>query len=145
MPQPDEYGAQPAIELLRQYLDFAGYYDRRRLFWKTVQDVTIIAACAPPGGGRNPMTPRFTRHFNMICLPNPNEDSLKRIFNAVMRGFMDSGGFSEEIQNLAKKMVNASVELYGRICKDLLPTPAKTHYTFNLRDLSKIFQGMQKI
>jgi dynein heavy chain len=145
MPQPDEFGAQHAIELLRQYLDFGGFYDRRKLFWKTVQDVTVVAACAPPGGGRNHMTPRFMRHFNIINLPPPNEESLRRIFSAIIKGFFDSGGYSEDIQNLGKRMVGASVELYSRICKELLPTPSKSHYTFNLRDLSKVFQGILQI
>ena len=34
-----------------------------------------------------------------------------------------------------------SVEIYGRMSTDLLPTPAKSHYVFNLRDLSKCVQG----
>lgn len=39
-------------------------------------------------------------------------------------------------------MVNAAVEIYERIARDLLPTPAKSHYVFNLRDLSKCIQGV---
>ncbi|KAL0620243.1 Dynein heavy chain 6, axonemal, partial [Plecturocebus cupreus] len=46
----------------------------------TLLDVTIVSACAPPGGGRNPVTPRFIRHFSMLCLPVPSEHSLKQIF-----------------------------------------------------------------
>lgn len=36
---------------------------------------------------------------------------------------------------------DCSVEIYGRMSTDLLPTPAKSHYIFNLRDLSKCIQG----
>ena len=80
MPKLDTYGSQPPIELLRQYQDFGGMYDREKLFWKELQDMTICAACAPPGGGRNPVTPRFIRHFSMFCLPPPSEHSLKHMF-----------------------------------------------------------------
>lgn len=37
MPKLDRYGSQPPIELLRQYQDFGGFYDREKLFWKEIQ------------------------------------------------------------------------------------------------------------
>ena len=64
----------------RQVLDCKGLYDRDKLFWKNIQDVVLTAACAPPGGGRNPLTSRFVRHFGMLVIPVPTEDSLKAIF-----------------------------------------------------------------
>jgi dynein heavy chain len=38
----------------------------------------------------------------------------------------------------ADPIVRCSVELYLKTIEDFLPTPAKCHYTFNLRDLSKV-------
>ena len=35
------------------------------------------------------------------------------------------------------------VQVYGEALATLLPTPTRSHYTFNLRDLCKVFQGMQ--
>ncbi|XP_052028538.1 LOW QUALITY PROTEIN: dynein axonemal heavy chain 6 [Apodemus sylvaticus] len=140
MPRLDRYGSQPPIELLRQYQDFGGFYDRNKLFWKEIQDVTIVSACAPPGGGRNPVTPRFIRHFSMLCLPMPSEHSLKQIFQAILNGFL--ADFPDAVKQTSSNIVEAAVEIYNRMSVDLLPTPAKSHYVFNLRDLSKCVQGI---
>lgn len=43
---------------------------------------------------------------------------------------------------MADKLVQSCIVVYKTISNQLLPTPVKSHYTFNLRDLSKIFQGM---
>jgi dynein heavy chain len=57
-----------------------------------------------------------------------------------MRGFLDD--FSREVAELGDSMVNAAIAIYDRISTDLLPTPTKSHYVFNLRDLSKCIQGV---
>ncbi|XP_058967936.2 dynein axonemal heavy chain 6 [Pocillopora verrucosa] len=140
MPKLDTYGAQPPIELLRQYQDFRGFYDREKLFWKEIHDMTICAACAPPGGGRNPVTPRFLRHFSMFSIPSSAEHTLKHIFKSIVSGFLVD--FPQDVRGCADAIVGASVEIYVRMSTDLLPTPAKSHYVFNLRDLSKCIQGV---
>ncbi|ERL87542.1 hypothetical protein D910_04933 [Dendroctonus ponderosae] len=140
MPKLETYGAQPPIELIRQLLDYGGLYDREKLFWKDIRDVILTTACAPPGGGRNPLTPRFVRHFGMLLIPSPNELALKAIFKAILKGFLND--FSNECRDLGDYMVNAAVDIYDRIARDLLPTPSKSHYIFNLRDLSKCVQGV---
>jgi dynein heavy chain len=142
MPTVEEYGAQPPIELLRQFLDMSGFYDRDKLFWKDILDTTIISASAPPGGGRNEVTPRFSRHFNMLCMQPGDDKVLTRIFEAIFCGFLDELRFADELKQIRSGVVAATIELYHRISNELLPTPTKFHYTFNLRDISKVFQGM---
>ena len=142
MPAVEEYGAQPPIEMLRLYQDRKGFYDREQLIWKDAEDSVLIAAAAPPGGGRSDLTPRFTRHFTMMCLPPASFESLMVIFKSILEGFFKSYTFKPEIVSMANNLVQATLEIYDKISTELLPTPAKSHYTFNLRDVSKVFQGI---
>ncbi|CAD7077293.1 unnamed protein product [Hermetia illucens] len=140
MPKLDTYGSQPPIELLRQFLDFKGFYEREKMTWVGIVDVILGAACAPPGGGRNPLTPRFVRHFALLSLSPPADETLTTIFRSILDGFFSE--FNRSIQALATPIVKSCVEVYGRIAHELLPTPDKSHYVFNLRDLSKCIQGI---
>lgn len=94
MPATEQYGAQPPIELLRLFIDMRGLYDRDEWMWKDIEDTTLIGAAAPPGGGRSSITLRFTRHFNMFCLPEADRATLSKIFGSILTGFLKVG-FSE--------------------------------------------------
>jgi dynein heavy chain len=144
MPQLDRYGSQPPCELLRQTIDSGGFYDTKKLIFKQIKDTRFVCACAPPSGGRSPVTPRLFRHFNMIWIPDLSSVSMKTIFTSILKGFLDLNETSG-LNIFADPIIKASVDIYNKTIKDFLPTPTKSHYTFNLRDLSKVVQGMLMI
>jgi dynein heavy chain, axonemal len=145
MPEVEIYGAQPPIELLRQLIDSKGFYEREEWLWRTIENSVLCVGAAPPGGGRSAVTQRFVRHFMVLCVPDPSNDGLQRIFDNILTGFLTTGKFHGDIVDLSSGIVQATIELYGRIREDLLPTPSRIHYQFNLRDVSKVFQGILMI
>ncbi|NXX67841.1 DYH1 protein, partial [Spizella passerina] len=153
MPMLEQFGAQPPIELLRQWMDHHGWYDRKQIgTFKKLVDINFVCAMGPPGGGRNPVTPRLTRHFNYLSFTEMDDSSKRKIFSNILGSWMD--GFlgeksyrnpvpgADAVKDLNEPLVDATISVYTTITSQLLPTPAKSHYTFNLRDLSKVFQGM---
>ena len=94
----------------------------------------------PPGGGRNSVTNRYLRHFSVISVTAFDNETLSTIFSALVDWWMKRAGFTPNVTKLAKPLVAASLEVYETIQRELLPTPTKSHYTFNLRDVSKVIQ-----
>lgn len=42
----------------------------------------------PPGGGRNAVTPRLTRHFNYLSFTEMEDSSKKTIFSTILGSWM---------------------------------------------------------
>ncbi|KAJ8389320.1 hypothetical protein AAFF_G00121850 [Aldrovandia affinis] len=140
MPALDDFGSQPPLELLRLWIDYGFWYDRQKQIVKCIKDMFLMAAMGPPGGGRTHISDRLQSRFNLINMTFPTESQIKRIYGTMINQKLQD--FAEEVKPLGSVMTQATLELYYTIISRFLPTPAKIHYLFNLRDISKVFQGL---
>ncbi|XP_069353306.1 dynein axonemal heavy chain 10 isoform X2 [Eulemur rufifrons] len=141
MPKVDEYGTQQPIALLKLLLDKGYLYDRgKELNCKSIRDLGFIAAMGKAGGGRNEVDPRFISLFSVFNVLFPSEESLQLIYSSILKGHTST--FHESIVAVSDKLTLCTLALYRNIVQDLPPTPSKFHYIFNLRDLSRVFNGL---
>ncbi|KAK0140700.1 Dynein heavy chain 3, axonemal [Merluccius polli] len=141
MPAKEIYGAQPPIELLRQWIDHRHWYDKKDTSRLDIVDVLFVSAMGPPGGGRNDITGRFTRHLNIISIDSFDDETLNKIFSSITDWHF-SKGFDASFYRLGKIMVQATMAVYKDAMDSFLPTPSKSHYIFNLRDFARVIRGV---
>jgi len=95
-----------------------------------------------PGGGRNDIPDRLKRHYFLFNLVLPAIKSIDDLYGQMLAGRFPAGELSSEALEVVGKLTNATIKLWDWAKRRLLPTPAKFHYVFNMRELSRVFQGV---
>ncbi|XP_078276213.1 dynein axonemal heavy chain 3-like [Rhinoraja longicauda] len=141
MPAKERYGAQPPVELLRQWIDHGYWFNRKDTSIFHVHNMSLVGAMVPPGGGRQSISPRCLRHFNVITIDAFSQETMKTIFQPLVDWHFNTG-FDISLKRYSRILVWATTEVYTQAVERFLPTPSKSHYIFNLRDFSRVIQGL---
>ena len=90
----------------------------------------------------------FQPRFHVLNCAAPEQTELRRIFECILSSRVLASNaaapFDDEIKGMCGAIVLSTVGLYKMVSEGFLPTPTKPVYMFNLRDISKVVEGMVK-
>ena len=148
MPFINNWGDQITLEITRQLIDSKGFYflskDERGQF-KFINNLQFVAAMNHPGGGRNDIPNRLKRMFFSLNMTPPSTRSIENIYGRILEVIFNPKKYNTDVVGMKNFLIEATITLWEAVSKKLLPTPAKFHYQFNIRELARVFGGICKV
>ena len=152
LPQPDTFGSTPVLEYLRQLVDRKAYlivisfYDIKNLNEIFIRSCSFLCLCSTEGP-RQKISHRIKRHFYYIYWTSITDEELNSIFGQILTSYLAKQGVSQKQVGLLKveSLVKVSIDIYRKMCQQLLPTPQKSHYIFDTSNMAKLYQGLIQV
>jgi len=69
----------------------------------------------------------------------PSNKSVADIYGSVLGALFNPKKYTQDITNMKGLLIDATISIWETVAKKLLPTPAKFHYLFTIRELARVF------
>ncbi|EUD65414.1 hypothetical protein C922_04154 [Plasmodium inui San Antonio 1] len=139
MPKCDDYNTQSAIELLCQYIDTNSWFDLEKLNLIKIVN-TKLMSCMNYNRGNFTVNPRLLRHFFILNVSFPENNTVNSIFSVLLKGHFNS--FKQDVADLVPSILKSTISLFYNIEKTFKRTATYFYYEFNLRDIHSIVKGL---
>ncbi|KAL4479549.1 hypothetical protein ABPG72_018535, partial [Tetrahymena utriculariae] len=143
MPFVNKWGDQITLELVRQLIETGGFYmldKAQRGNQRKMKNLLYIGTMNHPGGGRNDIPNRLKRQFFIFNMILPL--SIEGIYGPIIKHVFKQNYFTDSTYKVIESLTSATISLWNKVKSTMLPTPAKFHYVFNMRELSRIIKGI---
>lgn len=145
MPLVNTWGDQVTLEIVRQLIEEGEYYflEKDKIGeLKKIENLIFIAAMGHPTAGRNDIPNRLKRQFYTFNMILPSKDSVDNIYGSIIKSVFTTKNFTNDVVENAERLTESTIYLWEKVKKRFLPTPSQFHYLFNMRELSRVFQGI---
>ncbi|CAA9988254.1 dynein heavy chain, putative [Plasmodium knowlesi strain H] len=139
MPRCDDYNTQSAIELLCQYIDTNSWFDLEKLNLIKIAN-TKLMSCMNYNRGNFTVNPRLLRHFFILNISFPENNTVNSIFSVLLKGHFNT--FKQDVADLVPSILKSTISLFYNIEKTFKRTATYFYYEFNLRDIHSIVKGL---
>lgn len=96
MPIMEECGAQPALELIRQWIDYGFWYDQKNLCAKYTKNMLLIGACIDKV--QRSISNRIMSRFSIVNISSPRENDIVKIYKTILGKHLSD--FDETVSDL---------------------------------------------
>ena len=138
----DEYKSQSGLEYARNIMNTKYIYDMKTNIVKNLDKVNMLCCANLSNYRKNPSMDRFIHSYNFINQNIMSDESMVSLYKTTFENHVKQ--FIATTSSItANQYVQATLNLNDALNKEIKPSDKRLHYRFTLRDVSRVFQGIQ--
>ena len=141
MEKRDEYESQSTIEYIRMILSEHQIFNMKNNAFQTIEKLNIISCANLTSQKKSCEMDRFIHSHFIVSQNTLSDEGINSLFKPTLENHLKNF-LPDTCAITANQYVQVTLTTFNLLIDNLKQQPNKLHYKFNLRDVSRVFQGI---